>query len=78
MWRANPGALDVMLDALAGHAERSSKPFVAVLQPQHVEDIVIEARKRAQDRGLAVFPSFERAARALSRTIDHHRFRATL
>jgi acyl-CoA synthetase (NDP forming) len=77
MWRANPGALDVMLDALAGHAERSSKPFVAVLQPQHVEDIVIEARKRAQDRGLAVFPSFERAARALSRTIDHHRFRAT-
>jgi acyl-CoA synthetase (NDP forming) len=78
MWKANPGSLDVMLEALAAHAERSSKPFVAVLQPQHVEEVVIEARKRAQERGLAVFSSFERAARALNRAIEHHRVRAVL
>jgi len=78
MWRANPASLDGMLDTLAAHRDRSSKPFVAVLQPQHVEEIVREARMRIQERGLAVFASFERAARALKRAIDYHRFRAGL
>ena len=44
----------------------SPKPFVAVLQPQHVEDVVRQARMRVQERGIAVFASFERAARALA------------
>lgn len=78
MWQANPASLDGLLDTLAKHAESSSKPFVLVLQPQHVEDVVAAARKRVQERGLAVFPSFERAARALKRAIDYHRFRAGL
>jgi len=76
MWRANPASLDGMLDTLAAHAKRSAKPFVLVLQPQHVEDIVREARVRVQERGLAVFASFERAARALRRAIDYRRFAA--
>jgi acyl-CoA synthetase (NDP forming) len=78
MWQANPASLDGLLDALAAHKERSSKPFVVVLQPQHVEDVVIQARKRVQERGIAVFASFERAARALKRATDYHRFRAGL
>jgi acyl-CoA synthetase (NDP forming) len=78
MWRANPASLDSLLDTLQEHRERSPKPFVAVLQPQHVEDIAIDARKRTQERGIAVFPSFERAARALRRATDHHRFAANL
>jgi hypothetical protein len=49
-----------------------------VLQPQHVEDIVIEARKKVQERSIAVFASFERAARALRRAVDYHRFSAGL
>ncbi len=77
-WQSNPASLDGMLDTLSAHAERSSKPFVAVLQPQHVEDVVTAARKRIQERGLAVFPSFERAARALARAIAYHRFAAKL
>jgi len=36
------------------------------------------ARKRIQERDLAVFASFERGARALKRAIDYHRFRARL
>jgi acyl-CoA synthetase (NDP forming) len=67
-----------MLDTLTAHRDHSPKPFVAVLQPQHVEDVVIMARKRIQERGLAVFASFDRAARALKRATDYHRFRAGL
>lgn len=78
MWVANPGSLDGLLDTLSAHKERSAKPFVAVLQPQHVEDVVRQARIKVQERGIAVFPSFERAARALRRAIDYHRFRAGL
>jgi hypothetical protein len=73
MWGANPASLDGMLDTLSAHAEQSSKPFVLILQPQHVEDIVTMARKKVQDRGLAVFPSFERAARAFRRAVEYHR-----
>jgi acyl-CoA synthetase (NDP forming) len=78
IWQSNPGALDGLLDALVAHRDKSSKPFVAVLQPQHVEDVVTQARKKTQERGIAVFPSFERAARALKRAIDYHRFAAGL
>ena len=78
MWAANPSSLDGMLDTLSAHKERSAKPFVAVLQPQHVEDVVRQARVKVQERGIAVFASFERAARALRRAIDYHRFRAGL
>ena len=78
MWAQNPASLDGLLDTLAAHKDRSAKPFVAILQPQHVEDVVAQARKRVQEREIAVFASFERAARALRRAIDYHRFRAGL
>ncbi len=74
-WAANPQSLDRLLDVLVEHRDRSSKPFVAVLQAGHVEDVAIQARKRAQERELAVFGSFERAARALRRATDYWRFR---
>jgi acyl-CoA synthetase (NDP forming) len=76
MWQANPGSLDGLLDTLAAHKEKSAKPFVAVLQPQHVEDVVRQARQRVQERGIAVFASFERAAGALARAVGYWRFRA--
>ena len=78
MWAQNPASLDGLLDTLAAHKDRSAKPFVAVLQPQHVEDVVAQARKGVQEREIAVFASFERAARALRRAVDYHRFRAGL
>ena len=77
-WAANPASLDGLLDTLAAHRDASPKPFVAVLQPQHVEDVVRQARLRVQERGIAAFASFDRAARALARAIDYHRFRAGL
>lgn len=78
MWASNPASLDTLLDTLVEHRDRSSKPFVAVLQPQHVEDVVRQARLKVQERGIAAFASFERAARALRRAIDYHRFKAGL
>jgi len=78
MWQANPASLDGLLDTLSSHAEKSKKPFAAVLQPQHVEEAVRQARLRVQERGIAVFASFERAAGALSRAIGYRRFRAGL
>jgi acetate---CoA ligase (ADP-forming) subunit alpha len=78
MWHANPASLDGLLDTLAAHRERSSKPFLVILQPQHVEDVVTLARRKVQERGIAVFASFERAARAFKRAVDHQRFVAGL
>jgi acyl-CoA synthetase (NDP forming) len=78
MWAANPASLDGLLNTLAEHRDGSPKPFVAVLQPQHVEEVVIQARKKVQERGIAVFASFDRAARALRRAIEYHRFAAGL
>ena len=78
MWQANPGSLDGLLDTLTAHKEKSQKPFAAVLQPQHVEDVVRQARQRVQERNIAVFASFDRAAGALARAIQYHRVRAGL
>jgi acyl-CoA synthetase (NDP forming) len=78
MWAANPASLDTLLDTLTAHRDRSTKPFVMILQPQHVEDLVHQARLKVQERGLAVFASFDRGARALRRAVEYHRFRAGL
>jgi acyl-CoA synthetase (NDP forming) len=77
-WQADPASLDSMLDLLVAHQMRSAKPFVAILHPGHVEEIASQARSRVTERGLPVFHSFERAARALSRAIDYQRWREGL
>ena len=76
IWASDPARLDAMLDTLTAHRDRSSKPFVVIMQPQHVEDLVHQARLKVQERGLAAFASFDRAARALRRAVDYHRFKA--
>jgi acyl-CoA synthetase (NDP forming) len=73
-WQANPQALDDALDALAAYQERSPKPFLTIMHPGHLEGPVAELREKVAARGIAVFPSFERAARALRRVLDYHRF----
>jgi acyl-CoA synthetase (NDP forming) len=45
------------------------------MHPGHLEGPVAELREKVTARGIAVFPSFERAARALCRFVDYHRFR---
>jgi acyl-CoA synthetase (NDP forming) len=75
-WQANPKVLEEALDALTAYQERSPKPFLTIMHPGHVEGIVAELRELVTARGIASFASFERAARALHRFLDYHRFRA--
>jgi hypothetical protein len=53
-------------------AAKTSKPFAVVLGPSDYPDetrwrLVSEARERLVKAGVAVFPSVERAAKALAR-----------
>lgn len=77
-WQADPASLDALLDLLVAHQERSVKPFVTILHPGHMEEVAAQARSHVVERGLPVFPSFERAASALRRTIDYWRLRASV
>lgn len=71
--RENPAMLDQMVATLAGHRERSAKPFLAITHPGHVEDVMAGIRSKLIDRGIAVFGSFEAAARALARATGYWR-----
>ncbi len=77
-WQEHPGMLDEMLDTLSAFRDRSSKPFVTILHPAHMEEAAIDVRKKVQARGLPTFASFDRGARALAKAIDYHRYRAGL
>ncbi len=73
--RDNPAILDQMVETLASYRERSTKSFVTIAHPGHVEDVMADIRARLLARGVGVFPSFQACARALRRAIDYWRFR---
>ena len=77
-WQADPASLEGLLDLLVAHQERSGKPFVTILHPGHLEEVTAKTRARVVERGLPVFPSFERAALALRRAIDYWQSREEL
>jgi len=76
--RENPAIIDSMADTLAAHKERSAKPFVAIAHPGHVEDVMADIRAKLLGRGIAVFGSFQAAARALGRAVVYWRGREGL
>jgi acyl-CoA synthetase (NDP forming) len=77
-WQARPETLASLLDTLAHFAERSTKPFVVVLQPFAHEAALLNAREQFHARGIATFPNHDRAARALRLVTEFHRFHAGL
>ena len=77
-WASHPEQLDEFVGRLAAHRERSAKPFLAIMHPGHAEVEVANQRPRFQEAGLAVLPSFDRAAHALRTVIDYHRRRAQI
>jgi hypothetical protein len=76
--RENPVMLDQMVATLSEHKDRSAKPFLAIAHPGHVEDVMADIRSRLIERGVAVFGSFDAAARALRRAIGYWRSREDL
>lgn len=66
-WEKDPTEMEPLIGSLRRFRERSSKPFVAALHPSYVEAAALTARDRLQEAGLAVYPSFDRAASALAK-----------
>lgn len=77
-WVQKPEQLDDLLGRIRRQMERSAMPFVAILHPAHLEAEVAALRPKVQQQGIAVLPSFERAARAMARVGAYHRTRAEI
>ena len=76
--RQNPAMMDQLIDVLTSHKQRSAKPFLAVAHQAHVEDVMIEMRKKLLERGVATFGSFAAASQAFARAVGYWRFREGL
>jgi acyl-CoA synthetase (NDP forming) len=76
-WAAHEDELTGLLDKVAEFGRATSKPFVLILHPAHVEAIVARAKQLARERGLVVFDSFERSAAAIRVAYDYWSGRAT-
>lgn len=68
-WKAMPETLDKTIATLAAHAQRSQKPFLAILHPAHEAEFVASIAPKFYAAGLPLFPSFERAAAAYARAL---------
>lgn len=75
-WERDADSFEQLLDTITAFRDRSPKPFLLIMHPAHLETDAVRIRERLQERNLPVIPSFERAALALRRVIDYHRFRA--
>ena len=75
-WERDADSFAQFLDTITTFRDRSAKPFLLIMHPAHMEAEAVRIRGRLQERGLPVIPSFERAALALRRVTDYHRFRA--
>jgi len=71
-WAKDPALLDDLLGTLQAFAQDSQKPFIVIVYPGHVEAKAAEVRDALQARGVASYPTFERAASALAKTIRYH------
>jgi acyl-CoA synthetase (NDP forming) len=74
--RDNPAIMDALVETLAGQRDESRKPFLAIAHQSHVEDVMIEMRKKLLARGVAAFGSFQSAAGAFARASAYWQRRA--
>ncbi len=75
-WATHEDELTGLLDKVAEFSRASSKPFVLIVHPAHVETIVVRAKQLARERGLVAFDSFERSAAAIRVAYDYWSKRA--
>ena len=75
-WASHEDELTGLLDKIAEFNHASTKPFVLIMHPAHVETIVVRAKQLARERGLVVFDSFERSAAAIRVAFDYWSNRA--
>ena len=68
----HPERLEEFVARIVRHRDRSTKPFLAILNPGHLETEVVPIRRALQEREIPVLPSFERAAAALARVTSYY------
>lgn len=72
-WKTKPETLNETLDALSAHQKRSQKAFAVVLHPAHEAEYVAHIAPQFHERGIPLFPSFERSAAAMARALAYGR-----
>jgi len=72
----HPERLQEFIGRLVRHRDRSTKPFLTILNPAHMEAEVLPVRLALQEAGLPVLPTFERAASALARVTTYREWNA--
>lgn len=77
-WQRHPELADVLFSGIQDFKRRSAKPILVVLPTTHRERETIDIKDRLLEYDIPSFPSFDRAARALKKAIDYHRFRAEM
>lgn len=77
-WERRPELADALFRSIREFRERSPKPLAVVLPSTHREEEAIGVKNKLLDYDIPSFPSFDRAAKAIQRAVDYHRFRAGL
>ena len=74
----DPQWLDRTLDLLDGYRERTGQPVIAlspaggVMSAGAASEAAGKAREAIAEHGIALYPSFQRGAEALSRVVDYY------
>lgn len=66
---------DTILDKVSDFRRSAGKPFLVIVTAAYSEALASQTREKLLSRGVAVFSSFESAARTLKRHAGYHRFR---
>jgi acyl-CoA synthetase (NDP forming) len=74
LWEYDPTYFDNLREALVDFRTRHDKCFSIVVTAGQLEVEAVRIRQKLIERGLASFPTFQRAARALRKIVDYHRF----
>ncbi|MBN1662134.1 MAG: CoA-binding protein [Deltaproteobacteria bacterium] len=74
------GQLDDFIEMLADARDSRKKPVMSIIASSNNEDLKIaaEASQRFQDKGIPVFPSIERGARAMRNAYEYYRLKTLL
>jgi acyl-CoA synthetase (NDP forming) len=73
---SNPSFRTFLVDMLIAHRRRTHKPFLAIVTPSYVPEAEEELKRLLLAEGIASFPTFQRAAKALQGCINYQRFLA--
>jgi len=74
------GRLDHFVEMTADLKGKTDKPIISIINYHSMEEIplVREAIRKFQERGIPLFPSIERGAKALKNTFEYYRMRKTV